>query len=143
MIASLPDTWETLLSKRFKGGQQLSGGQWAKIAVARGLYKNAPLLLLDEPTASMDPPSEHAVYEAVLRGRLREDQITVLISHRLASVVDCDTIYVFDEGRITESGSHEELMALEAGTYAAMFTLQAGGYRARSSAPLDKPLTPS
>lgn len=137
VIASLPDTWETLLSKRFKGGQQLSGGQWAKIAVARGLYKNAPLLLLDEPTASMDPPSEHAVYEAVLRGRLREDQITVLISHRLASVVDCDTIYVFDGGRITESGSHEELMAVEGGTYAAMFTLQAGGYRARAPLPAE------
>ncbi|MFJ5221078.1 ABC transporter ATP-binding protein [Streptomyces sp. NPDC088354] len=128
VIASLPYKWETLLSKRFKGGQQLSGGQWAKLAVARGLYKNAPLLLLDEPTASMDPPSEHDVYEAVLRGRLREDQITVLISHRLASVVDCDTIYVFDGGRIVESGSHEVLIAL-GGAYAKMFALQAEGYR--------------
>ncbi|MFJ4965332.1 ABC transporter ATP-binding protein [Streptomyces sp. NPDC088729] len=131
VVASLPNGWETLLSKRFKGGQELSGGQWAKVAVARGLYKNAPLLLLDEPTASMDPPSEHAVYEAVLRGRLREDQITVLISHRLASVVDCDTIYVFDDGRITESGSHEELMAL-GGAYAVMFRLQAAGYQTRA-----------
>ncbi len=86
------------------------------------------LLLLDEPTASMDPPSEHAVYEAVLRGRLRTDQITVLISHRLASVVDCDRILVFDGGRIVESGCHEELMAAD-GDYAAMFTLQASGYR--------------
>ncbi|MEU8620648.1 hypothetical protein [Streptomyces sp. NPDC048623] len=67
--------------------------------MARGPYKNAPVLLLDEPTASMDPPSEHAVYEAVLRGRPRDDQITVLISHRLASVVECDRIYVFTEGR--------------------------------------------
>ncbi|MHA5053691.1 ATP-binding cassette domain-containing protein [Streptomyces sp. SD15] len=133
VIAALPNGWETLLSKRFKGGQQLSGGQWAKIAVGRGLYKNAPLLLLDEPTASMDPPSEHAVYEAVLRSRLREDQITVLISHRLASVVDCHKIYVFDGGRITECGSHQDLMAL-GGAYAAMFTLQAGGYQPRSAA---------
>ncbi len=128
VIAALPAQWETLLSKRFKGGQQLSGGQWAKITVARGLYKAAPLLLLDEPTASMDPPSEHAVYEAVLRGRLRSDQITVLISHRLASVVDCDRILVFDSGRIVESGSHDELMA-RGGDYAAMFTLQASGYQ--------------
>lgn len=128
VIAALPTQWTTLLSKRFKGGQQLSGGQWAKIAVARGLYKAAPLLLLDEPTASMDPPSEHAVYEAVLRGRLRTDQITVLISHRLASVVDCDRILVFDSGRIVESGSHDELMR-RGGDYAAMFTLQASGYR--------------
>ncbi|MBL1109891.1 ABC transporter ATP-binding protein [Streptomyces sp. 5-8] len=128
VIAALPAQWKTLLSKRFKGGQQLSGGQWAKMAVARGLYKAAPLLLLDEPTASMDPPSEHAVYEAVLRGRLRTDQITVLISHRLASVVDCDRILVFDSGRIVESGSHDELMAT-GGDYAAMFTLQASGYQ--------------
>jgi ATP-binding cassette subfamily B protein len=129
VIATLPAQWTTLLSKRFKGGQQLSGGQWAKIAVARGLYKAAPLLLLDEPTASMDPPSEHAVYEAVLRGRLRTDQITVLISHRLASVVDCDRILVFDSGRIVESGSHDQLMR-RGGDYAAMFTLQASGYQA-------------
>ncbi|MFD0353981.1 ATP-binding cassette domain-containing protein [Streptomyces sp. NPDC127110] len=128
VIAALPGQWNALLSKRFKGGQQLSGGQWAKIAVGRGLYQEAVLLLLDEPTASMDPPSEHAVYEAVLRGRLRRDQITVLISHRLASVVDCDRILVFDGGRIAESGSHDELMALD-GDYAAMFTLQASGYR--------------
>ncbi|MGA5065150.1 ATP-binding cassette domain-containing protein [Streptomyces exfoliatus] len=133
VLAGLPGQWEALLSKRFRGGQELSGGQWAKVAVARGLYKNASLLLLDEPTASMDPPSEHAVYEAVLRGRLREDQITVLISHRLASVVDCDRVYVFDRGRVVESGSHTELMAL-GGLYAEMFTLQAGGYQARDSA---------
>ncbi|MFD3996125.1 ATP-binding cassette domain-containing protein [Streptomyces sp. NPDC058583] len=132
VLASLPGGWEAVLSKRFRGGQELSGGQWAKVAVARGLYKNASLLLLDEPTASMDPPSEHACYEAVLRGRLREDQITVLISHRLASVVDCDRIYVFDSGRVVESGSHDELMA-RGGLYADMFTLQAGGYQTRSS----------
>ncbi|WP_326675317.1 ABC transporter ATP-binding protein [Streptomyces sp. NBC_01237] len=133
VIAALPGQWGAILSKRFKDGQELSGGQWAKVAVGRGLYKKAPLLLLDEPTASMDPPSEHAVYEAVLRGRLREDQITVLISHRLASVIDCHRIHVFDSGRIVESGSHDELMAL-GGDYAAMFTLQAGGYRPRTPA---------
>ncbi|MFK0238671.1 ATP-binding cassette domain-containing protein [Streptomyces vinaceus] len=131
VVAALPGRWDAVLSKRFKDGQQLSGGQWAKIAVARGLYQEAVLLLLDEPTASMDPPSEHAVYEAVLRGRLRPDQITVLISHRLASVVACDRILVFDGGRIVESGSHDELMAL-GGDYAAMFTLQASGYRTGS-----------
>ncbi|MFE5793660.1 ATP-binding cassette domain-containing protein [Streptomyces sp. NPDC056503] len=127
VIAHLPDQWDTVLSKRFRGGQDLSGGQWAKMAVARGLYNDAPLLLLDEPTASMDPPSEHAVYEAVLRGRLREDRITVLISHRLASVVGCDRIYVFDAGRIVEEGTHAELMAGD-GLYARMFSLQAAGY---------------
>lgn len=109
--------------------------------MGRGLYKKAPLLLLDEPTASMDPPSEHAVYEAVLRGRLREDQITVLISHRLASVVDCDQIYVFDAGRIVESGSHDELMTV-GGVYAGMFTLQAGGYQPRAAAVPPEKVTP-
>ncbi|GAA3368463.1 ABC transporter ATP-binding protein [Streptomyces sannanensis] len=129
VIAGLPGTWHALLSKRFQGGQELSAGQWAKIAVARGLYKNAPVLLLDEPTASMDPKAEHAVYQAVLHTKRRPDQITVLISHRLASVVECDRIYVFDNGRIIESGSHHELMELN-GAYAEMFTLQAAGYQA-------------
>ncbi|MFD6472535.1 ATP-binding cassette domain-containing protein [Streptomyces anulatus] len=131
VIAGLPGRWEALLSKRFRGGQELSAGQWAKVAVARGLYKNAPVLLLDEPTASMDPRAEHAVYEAVLRDNPRPDQITVLISHRLASVVACDRIFVFDAGRITESGTHQELMGLD-GEYASMFTLQAAGYRAEA-----------
>ncbi|CAM5302919.1 ABC transporter ATP-binding protein [Streptomyces griseomycini] len=131
VIAGLPGTWAALLSKRFRGGQELSAGQWAKIAVARGLYKHAPVLLLDEPTASMDPRAEHAVYQAVLRDTLRPDQITVLISHRLASVVECDRIFVFDSGRIIETGTHQELMDLH-GEYAAMFTLQAAGYRAEA-----------
>ncbi|MFH8682129.1 ATP-binding cassette domain-containing protein [Streptomyces lydicus] len=133
VIAGLPGTWQAVLSKRFRGGQELSAGQWAKIAVARGLYKNAPVLLLDEPTASMDPKAEHAVYQAVLRNKARADQITVLISHRLASVVECDQIYVFDEGRITEAGSHQQLMAL-GGNYAQMFTLQAAAYQSAVTA---------
>ncbi|WP_063728825.1 ATP-binding cassette domain-containing protein [Streptomyces sp. RTd22] len=140
VIADLPGTWQAVLSKRFRGGQELSAGQWAKIAVARGLYKNAPVLLLDEPTASMDPKAEHAVYQAVLRNKGRADQITVLISHRLASVVECDRIFVFDGGRITESGSHQQLMDL-GGDYAQMFTLQAAGYQAASAAPDSEPRT--
>ncbi|MFJ4767737.1 ATP-binding cassette domain-containing protein [Streptomyces uncialis] len=134
VIATLPDAWTTLLSKRFRGGQQLSAGQWAKIAVARGLYKQAPVLLLDEPTASMDPRAEHAVYQAVLQGPRLPGQITVLISHRLASVRGCDTIHVFDSGKITESGTHQELMDLDA-SYAAMFRLQASGYRTADTTP--------
>ncbi|MFF3556233.1 ABC transporter ATP-binding protein [Streptomyces tsukubensis] len=128
VIAALPDTWKSLLSKRFADGQELSAGQWAKIAVARGIYKQGSVLLLDEPTASMDPRAEHAVYQAVLQGPRQTGQITVLISHRLASVVDCDRIYVFDSGKIIESGSHQELMAKQ-GEYAQMFTLQAAGYQ--------------
>lgn len=130
VIAGLPKQWATVLSRRFKGGQELSGGNWAKFAVARGLYKDARMLLLDEPTASMDPRAEHAVYAAVLQGQRRPDRITVLISHRLASVVGCDRIYVFQAGRIIEEGDHAELMA-RGGEYAAMFTLQAAAYEDR------------
>ncbi|WUH90319.1 ABC transporter ATP-binding protein/permease [Streptomyces sp. NBC_00433] len=128
VIADLPRQWATPLSRRFKDGQQLSGGNWAKFAVARGLYKDAALLLLDEPTASMDPRAEHAVYTAVLRGRRRKDRITVLISHRLASVIECDHIYVFRDGHVIEDGTHTSLMAA-GGEYAAMFTLQAAAYQ--------------
>jgi ATP-binding cassette subfamily B protein len=128
VIAGLPHQWTTLLSRRFKGGRQLSGGNWAKVAVARGLYKDAPVLLLDEPTANMDPRAEHAVYRAVLHGQRRPDRITILISHRLASVVECDRIYVFQDGRIIEEGDHASLMA-RAGEYAGMFTLQAAAYQ--------------
>ncbi|WP_433549629.1 ATP-binding cassette domain-containing protein [Streptomyces sp. CA-294286] len=128
IIAKLPQLWATPLSKRFKGGQELSGGNWAKIAVARGLYKDASVLLLDEPTSHMDPFAEHDVYEAVLRGHRRGDRITVLVSHRLANVVECDMIYVFQDGRITEQGDHASLMARDT-AYRRMFTLQAAAYR--------------
>ncbi|MEU3878153.1 ABC transporter ATP-binding protein, partial [Streptomyces sp. NPDC029704] len=139
VIAGLPQQWATPLSKRFKGGQELSGGNWAKVAVARGLYQDAAMLVLDEPTASMDARAEHAVYEAVLHGRRRPDRITVLISHRLASVTACDMIYVFRDGRVVESGDHLTLMSRrngsgEPGEYAQLFTLQAAAYRAAAGA---------
>ncbi|GHG75163.1 ATP-binding cassette domain-containing protein [Streptomyces griseocarneus] len=139
VIAGLPQQWATPLSKRFKGGQELSGGNWAKVAVARGLYQDAAVLVLDEPTASMDARAEHAVYEAVLHGPRRADRITVLISHRLASVTECDMIYVFRDGRIVESGDHLTLMSRrtgsgEPGEYAQLFTLQAAAYRAAAGA---------
>ncbi|MEU5049045.1 ABC transporter ATP-binding protein [Streptomyces sp. NPDC021096] len=134
VIAGLPQQWATPLSKRFKGGQELSGGNWAKVAVARGLYPDSCVLVLDEPTASMDARAEHAVYDAVLHGPRRPDRITVLISHRLASVTECDMIYVFRDGRVIESGDHHTLMARrtaagEPGEYAQLFTLQAATYR--------------
>ncbi|MFD4173558.1 ATP-binding cassette domain-containing protein [Streptomyces anulatus] len=98
----------------------------ANLTVSRGTLTEAdPQRALD---AARAPRAEHAVYEAVLRDNPRPDQIT-LISHRLASVVACDRVFVFDAGRITESGTHQELMGLD-GEYASMFTLQAAGYRA-------------
>jgi ATP-binding cassette, subfamily B, bacterial len=141
VIADLPHQWKTPLSNRFKGGKELSGGNWAKFAVARGLYKDAPVLLLDEPTASMDPRAEHAAYTAVLRGRHRPDRITILISHRLASVIECDRIFVFKDGRILEYGNHTSLMA-QGGEYAQMFTLQAAAYR-ETTAPAKRDQSPT
>ncbi|MEV8033573.1 ABC transporter ATP-binding protein [Streptomyces sp. NPDC086182] len=131
VIAGLRQQWTTPLSKRFKDGEELSGGNWAKFAVARGLYKDAAVLLLDEPTASMDPRAEHAAYTAVLRGRRRADRITILISHRLASVIECDRIFVFQDGQIIENGDHTSLMA-QRGEYYQMFTLQAAAYQAEA-----------
>ncbi|MGW1074855.1 ATP-binding cassette domain-containing protein [Streptomyces sp. NPDC002537] len=138
VIAGLPQQWATPLSKRFKGGQELSGGNWAKMAVARGLYKDAAVLVLDEPTASMDPRAEHAVYRSVLHGPRRPDRITVLISHRLASVTECDHIYVFQDGRVIESGDHRTLMKHTGadgrpGEYRQMFLLQAAAYQVDSA----------
>ncbi|MDT0453131.1 ABC transporter ATP-binding protein [Streptomyces hesseae] len=141
VIVGLTQQWATPLSKRFKNGQELSGGNWSKVAVARGLYQDAAVLLLDEPTASMDARAEHAVYEAVLHGgygERRRDRITILISHRLSSVTSCDMIYVFRDGRIIESGTHQDLMNHttadgQPGEYREMFTLQASAYQAAGS----------
>jgi ATP-binding cassette, subfamily B, bacterial len=126
VIAELPYGYRTLLDRRFKNGQELSGGQWQRIAVARGFYRDAPLLICDEPTAALDARAEHALFERI---RTHSDGRTVLlITHRLASVRYADRIYVLDHGLVREQGSHEELMALD-GLYAELYNLQARAYR--------------
>lgn len=109
------------------------------MAVSRGLYQGSTLLVLDEPTASMGARAEHAVYDAVLHGQCRQDRITTLISHRLSSVTNCDMIYVFRDGRVIESGTHQDLMNYRSadgrlGEYRQMFTLQATAYQAEATA---------
>jgi ATP-binding cassette subfamily B protein/ATP-binding cassette subfamily C protein len=126
VIAELPHGYRTLLDRRFKDGLELSGGQWQRIAVARGFHRDACLLICDEPTAALDARAEHALFERI---RSHSDGRTVLlITHRLASVRYADRIYVLDHGEVTEQGDHETLMTLN-GLYAELYTLQASAYR--------------
>lgn len=126
VIAELSHGYETLLDRRFDGGAELSGGQWQRLAVARGFYRDAPLLICDEPTAALDARAEHSLFERI---RAHSDGRTVLlITHRLASVRYADRIYVLDHGKLIEQGDHAELMAL-GGLYAELYGLQAAAYR--------------
>jgi ATP-binding cassette subfamily B protein len=126
-IEQLPAGYQTQLGKWFRDGQELSGGQWQKIALARAFMRTqADVLVLDEPTAAMDARAEAEIFEH-FRALARE-RITILISHRFSTVRMADQIAVLDHGRIIEKGSHEALMAL-GGHYAQLFSLQARGYR--------------
>ncbi|GAA4075070.1 ABC transporter ATP-binding protein [Nonomuraea soli] len=127
VVADLPYGYRTLLDRRFKDGQELSGGQWQRIAVARGFHRDATLLICDEPTAALDARAEHALFERI---RTHADGRTVLlITHRLASVRYADRIYVLDRGKVVEQGSHRQLMVLD-GLYAELYNLQASAYQA-------------
>ena len=124
-IGELPQGLDTPLGRLFQGGRQLSGGQWQRLALARLYFREASVLVFDEPTAALDARAE-AETIAALRAQAGE-RITLLISHRFSTVRLADLVVVLDGGRVTESGSHEELMRL-GGHYAALYTLQAGGY---------------
>ncbi|HKE53076.1 MAG TPA: ABC transporter ATP-binding protein, partial [Actinomycetes bacterium] len=125
IATDLPYGYDTLLAKEFFGGQELSGGQWQRVAVARGFYRQAELLICDEPTAALDARAEHAVYNRIRE--LASGRTVLLITHRLASVRSADLIYVLEHGRVTEIGDHAELLARD-GTYAEMYRLQARAY---------------
>ncbi|WP_436500545.1 ABC transporter ATP-binding protein [Actinokineospora sp. HUAS TT18] len=125
VVDRLPNSWETVLSKQFRGGLELSGGQWQRLAVARGLYRDAPLLIWDEPTAPLDAKAEFAVYESLRT--LAADRTVVLITHRLASVRHADRIYLMHEGELAEEGTHAELLA-KGGRYAELYELQSRMY---------------
>ena len=126
MIDRLPAKFNQVVGRRFEGGVDLSGGEWQKIALARAYMRDAQLLILDEPTATLDARAE---YEVFLRfAELTRGRMSVLISHRFSTVRMADRILVLSEGDITEQGTHRELVE-QGGLYAELFELQAAGYR--------------
>ena len=125
-IAGLPEGYETLLGPAFIDGTDLSTGQWQRRALARTFFRDAPLVILDEPTAALDAKAEHELFARI--GELFADRSVLLISHRFSTVRSADRIYVLADGRVVESGTHEELLAA-GGTYAELFTLQASPYQ--------------
>ena len=126
VITKLPQGYDTVLGKLFDRGEELSIGQWQKVALARAFLRDSQLIVLDEPTSAMDPKAEYEIFK-----RFRElikDQSAILITHRLSTVKMADRIYVMDNGSIVESGTHEELMQLQQ-SYAHLFETQAQNYR--------------
>jgi ATP-binding cassette subfamily B protein len=126
VIAKLPDRYEQVIGKVFRGGLDLSGGEWQKIAIARAYMRDAQVLILDEPTAALDARSEFEVFERFKE--LGRGKTAVLISHRFSSVRMADRIVVLAEGTVEAMGTHEELLEQQ-GRYAELFELQAAGYR--------------
>jgi ATP-binding cassette subfamily B protein len=125
-ISRLPCGYDQMLGRRFEGGVDLSGGEWQKIALARAYLRDAQLLILDEPTASLDARSEYQVFERF--AELTAGKMAVLISHRFSTVRMVDRILVLEGGRVVEDGSHSQLVALGQ-RYAEMFEMQAASYR--------------
>jgi len=126
VIEKLPDGYQQMIGRWFKQGTNLSGGEWQKIAIARAYMRDAQLLILDEPTASLDARAEHEVFRRFVE--LTNDKCAVLISHRFSTVRMADRIIVLHEGKLLEHGTHEELLAAK-GQYSELFQLQAAGYR--------------
>ena len=126
MIENLPEGYETMLGRWFHGGHELSLGQWQRIALARAFMRDAEILVLDEPTASLDAQTEYEVFRHFQE--LTEGKMAILISHRFSTVRMADRIVVIENGRIAEMGSHQELLRRE-GIYARLFSMQAEGYR--------------
>ena len=123
----LPDGTETVLLREFSDdGMSMSGGEEQKVAIARAFYKKCPYVILDEPSANLDPVSEYELNQSMTKAAA--DKTVVFISHRLSTTRHADRIYMMEKSEIVESGTHDELMALD-GKYAYMFNLQAEKYK--------------
>jgi ABC-type multidrug transport system fused ATPase/permease subunit len=120
-IEKIPEGMKTLVGER---GVKLSGGQRQRIAIARALLKNPPILVLDEATSSLDAQSEHYIQQAL--ERLMEGRTTIIIAHRLSTIRRCDTIFVFEAGKVVEQGTHDELISHADSVYARLCRLQFG-----------------
>jgi ATP-binding cassette subfamily B protein len=124
-LEPLPEGYDTVLGPEFAGGTDLSAGQWQRVALARAVFRDAPFVVLDEPTAALDPQAEHDLFAGIRQ--LLSGRSVLLISHRFSTVREADRIHVMHDGAIVESGTHDELMAL-GNRYARLFTLQATPY---------------
>lgn len=142
IVEKLPHGWDSIVTKGYERGVELSGGQWQKLGTARALYRDAPILLVDEPTAALDPHAEIAAFNG-LWSLAQDGYAVVLVTHRLAATMNADHIYVLDHGRVVEHGTHQQLMATEGGLYHGMFTAQAAQYGLAPDAVLPAPRTTS
>lgn len=125
-IEKFPDKYDQILGREFDDGEEISGGQWQKIAIARAFYEQAPLLILDEPTSAIDAEAEMEIFANLQK--IYKKKTLVLVSHRFSTVRNADQIYVIDGGSVTEHGSHQELLEKK-GKYFRMFNAQAKGYK--------------
>lgn len=125
-VSSLPHGVDQVVGKMFSGGIDLSGGQWQKLALARAFFRDAPILILDEPTSAIDAKAEYEIFQNVQR--LQQDKTVIIISHRFSTVRHADRILVLDKGKILESGNHQTLIKKK-GLYAELFEIQAQGYK--------------
>ena len=126
LLRKMPKGLDSKVGRLFEGGHDLSGGEWQRLALARMMYRNADIWILDEPTSSLDPEAEAAIF-AELKENLK-GRMGIVISHRFSTVRIADRIAVIDDGKVTELGTHEELLAA-GNRYARLFELQASGYR--------------